>query len=91
MSDQAEKEEKNENIWDVVFQPHRPVHVAFHESMFESDYVFEAKDDHGIFVRDKRKVLYIPWLAVDYIAWKLNYESKKEKGEEKKEEGGTNV
>jgi len=74
MSDQAEKEEKNKNIWDVVFQPHKPVRVTFHNADFETDYVFEAKDDKGIFVRDKRKVLYIPWLAVDYIAWKLSDE-----------------
>jgi len=87
MTDQA----KNEDIWDVVFQPHKPVHVAFHESMFESDYVFEAKDDHGIFVSRNKKVFFIPWATVDYIAWSIDTESKKEKGEEKKEEGGSNV
>jgi len=79
MSEQAEKDK---NIWDVVFQPHRPIRVAFHQADFETDYIFETKDDKGIFVRDKRKILYIPWLAVDYIAWKLN--------DEKNEEGDKN-
>jgi len=58
--------------------------------MFESDYVFEAKDDHGIFVSRNKKVFYIPWATVDYIAWNID-ESKKEKGEDKKEEGGASV
>ena len=79
-----------QDIWDVVFQPHRPIHIAFHDSMFESDYVFEAKDDHGIFVSRNKKVFYIPWPTVDYIAWNLSDESKGEKGEEK-EEGGASV
>jgi hypothetical protein len=85
------EEEKNKNIWDVVFQPHKPVRVVFHQADFETDYIFEAKDDKGIFVRDKRKVLYIPWLAVDYIAWRIDDESNKEKGEEKKEKGDASV
>jgi len=81
MSEQAEKDK---NIWDVVFQPHRPVHIAFHDSMFESDYTFEGKDDHGVFVlvANKRKVEYIPWTSVYYLAWRLSEESEeKEKGE----------
>jgi len=80
-----------QDIWDVVFQPHRPVHIAFHDSMFESDYTFEGKDDHGVFVSRNKKVFYIPWATVDYIAWSIDAESKKEKGEEKKEEGDASV
>jgi hypothetical protein len=87
----SNESEKKEGIWDVVFQPHKPVRVVFHGADFETDYVFEAKNDHGIFVRDKRKILYIPWLAVDYIAWRIDAESKKEKGEETKEKGDASV
>jgi len=79
MSKQAKKEEKN--IWDVVFQPHRPVRVTFDNDLFENDYIYEGKDDNGVFVSHNKKVYYIPWFKIDYLAWVLSDESKKEKGE----------
>jgi len=80
MSKQAEKEEKN--IWDVVFRVNKPIRVAFHGADTENEYTFEWRAQEGIYVtyptetadKDKtlpstRKILFIPFTSIDYLAW----------------------
>lgn len=73
-----------EDIWEIVFQTGKPVSVAFHNSEVETSYIFEYQGDDGIYVRDpeRKRVMFIPWASIDYLAWNESTEEKQ--GGEKK-------
>lgn len=74
-----------DDIWEIAFTPRKPVHVAFTNSEFEQEYIYEDQGDEGIYVTDPRRkrIMFIPWSSISYLAWDKPSAKEKQGGKKK--------